>query len=207
MERALVIIDREVSLMFSCKRKGKSMSRINTTKVVLIILCFGATVPAYSQTIYRSTSGHIVATGLRNSQRVFVESHQSLVSLNYQNMSVAIRVDLKKLDTGVDSLNRLLRSGSGKPVTFEGKAALNNINLSDHSQRPFDLTGNLTLNSVTKPMLFKATITHLESFDNNVCLLSASGAISLRDFNLQLMGFSDGINIEIVQVALRKQPK
>lgn len=193
--------------MFSCNRKGMSMSQINTTKLVVIFLSFFASAAAYSQAIYRSTSGHIVATGLRNSQRVFIESHQSLVSLNYQNMSFAIRVDMKKLDTGIDSLNRLLRSGTGKIASFEGKAALNGINLSDHPQRSFDLLGNLTLNSVTKPVTFKATLTHLESSDNNVCLLSASGAISLRDFNVQLTDFADGINIEIVQVALRKQSK
>lgn len=203
MDRGPVRIKKGISVM------SKSyFSKLHMMVLVSALLTglLGPTM-VYSQTTYRSTSGHVVATGLQNSQRVFAESHQSLVSLNYETMSVAIRIDLKTLDTGIDSLNGLLRSGSGKLASFEGKSSINGVNPSDHPQRSFDFTGNLTLNSVTKPMVFKATLTHLESSDNKVCLLSASGAISLRDFNLQLSGFSNDINVEIVRVALRKLPK
>jgi polyisoprenoid-binding protein YceI len=184
------------------------MFRINTTKFFLVILSsLVGFAPAHSQIIYKSTSGHIIATGIRNSQRVFVESHQSIVTFNYQAMTVVVQADLRFLETGIDFLDKALRSGASKLASFEGKAAINDINLSGHPQRSFDLNGNLTLNLLTKPVRFKATLSHLASSDNNACLLSASSTIALRDFNLQLPGFSDGVNIEIVQVVLRRQSK
>ncbi len=179
-------------------------------KSLLLLFCVGLGFhPVSSQIIYKSTSGHIVATGVRNSERVFVESHQSLVMFNYQAMNVVVQADLRFLETGIDSLNKALQSGASKPVFFEGKMEMSTLNLQGHPQQPFDLGGNLTLNSMTKPVRFKGTLTHLSSSDNNACLFSASATIRLSDFNLQkqFAEYSDGVSIEIVQVVLRKQSR
>lgn len=179
-------------------------------KILLLLLCVVVGFhPVSSQIIYKSTSGHIIATGMRSAQRVFVESHRSHVTFNYQTMTVAMQADLRFLETGIDSLDKASRSGATKLASFEGKAAINEINLSGHPLRSFDLNGNLTLNSVTKPVRFKATLSHLPSSENNACLLSASATIKLSDYNLQkqLAEYSDDVDLEIVQVVLRRQSK
>lgn len=116
-------------------------------------------------------------------------------------------IDLKSFDTGVDSLNRLLKSLSESVVRFKGKMGIDYINTRSHPPQSFDIVGNLTLNSVTKQVVFKATLTHLSNEYTIACMLSANTTLTLKDFNLNksLPGFSESLNVGIVQAVLRRE--
>ena len=164
------------------------------------------TLSATSQVAYHTISGHVVVVGVHDSTRVIAESHKAIVILNYETAEIQAKIDLKTLDTGIDSLNAVLQSGSAKIATFNGKMGIDKVRTRNHPQQAFDIPGTMTINSISRPAILSAMLTHLSNSNTIACMLSATLTVRLSDFDLQnqLAGYRNSISIQIAQSVLRR---
>ena len=179
-------------------------------KMILFLICLSLTISkAQQQVLYTTTSGHVVLVGEQDSNKIIGESHRAFISFNYQTAEIAATLNLKTLDTGIDTLNQLLQSLKGSEVKYKGKMGIDYIETKSHPPQTFDILGMLTLNSITKRVTFKATLTHLSNSNVFACLLTAGTTIKLLDFNIDpsAIHFSETLNIQIAQSVLRKDTR
>jgi hypothetical protein len=174
---------------------------------ILFLICTSITVSsAQGQILYTTTNGHVVVVAEQDSNRIIGESHKAFIVFNYQKAEIEAILNLKTLDTGIDTLNQLLQTLKESEVRYKGKLGIDYIETKSHPPQTFDILGMLTLNSVTKQVTFKATLTHLSNSSAFACLLTAGTTIKFVDFNIRqsVIDSSETINIQIVQSVLRK---
>ncbi len=179
------------------------------TKFLLLLCIIYTAVMAQEQSLYKTINGHIVVVGEQDSNKVIGESQKAIIVFNYQTAEITATLNLKTLDTGIDTLNQFLQSLKESEVKYKGKLGLDYIETKSHPPQTFDIVGMLTLNSVTKRVTWKATLTHLSNTSAYACLLTAGTTIKFTDFDIDgaTLNFSESLNVQIVQSVLRKDSR
>lgn len=200
-------LQTELATSYNSERLIHNSERTTIMRYISLILLFSIIIfSAEGQVTYSTINGHVVVVGVRDSTKIIAESHKMTILFNYEAAEMKAKLDLNTFDTGIDSLNNFLLSGPEKVVTFNGKMGIKKIFTQSHPQQSFDIVGNLTLNAITIPIIFKATLTHLSNSNSIACMLTASSTIKLSDFSLHkvLPGFLESVDIQIVQAVLRR---
>lgn len=146
------------------------------TNVIGFILLFAAQVAAQSasgQDTYRSKDGSLSVTSVYQGQILTAHSKQVQVSLDYETSAFVFRLALADLHTGVDSLDRKLRSQTTAFV-LKGNFSLSEIRTTQHPPQDFVLTGKLeTSQGRITEITGTGRLEHIDGGEEMACELAA----------------------------------
>lgn len=123
--------------------------------------------------------------------------------------NIEVEIDVASIDTRNEDRDNHLRSADFFDVEKYPKMTFKSTNIVKTGDNEYDLTGDVTLHGVTKPVTFSATFEGVgkDPWGNEVAGLSAQGKIKRSDFGLTwnntletggvLVGDDVNISIEI----------
>ena len=79
---------------------------------------------------------------------------------NIENSSIKVVIDANSLSSGFDALDRDLKSKNFLDVKTYPEITFQSTAIKQTGERSFDVTGDLTIHGVTKPVTLKAEMTH-----------------------------------------------
>lgn len=131
----------------------------------------------------------------------------TLDEANPENSKIDVEIDVTSISSGFEALDTHLKSADFLNVEKNPKATFKSTSIKKTGDKTADITGDFTLNGVTKPITLNATLTHLgdhpvgKAFDyykGKWVAFSAKTVIeNHQDYNVG--GFSTGpLTIEIV---------
>lgn len=126
---------------------------------------------------------------------------------NPENSSINVEIDMASVSSGFEALDTHLKSADFLNVEKNPKATFKSTSIKKTGDKTADITGDFTLNGVTKPVVLNATMTHLgdhpvgkalDYYKGKWVAFSAKTTIeNHQDYNIG--GFSTGpLTIEIV---------
>jgi len=160
-----------------------------------------------AQNSYKTLEGHIVFIGVVDNKQVMAESHELSIRLDYKTKEVSGRLDLKSLDTGIDSLNKWIRDRE-EPllVSLSGVIPVEDFISQSHSPVKFKWPVQVTVANVNYDITFDAVLTHFNGGTAYACLLSASGKMKVSQLSLgdKAIKLTEQLSVQFTQVILRK---
>lgn len=124
---------------------------------------------------------------------------------NIEKSSVSVVIDTKSLATGFEPLDEHLSSKDFLEVETYPEIKFQSTGVSKTGENTFDVTGNLTIHGVTKPVVLKTEMTHkgphplgsmMDYYKGDWVAFRATTEIDHQAFNVG--GFSTGpISVEI----------
>ncbi len=135
------------------------------------------------------------------------EGTLSLDEANPEKSSIDVTIDVTSISSGFEALDTHLKSADFLNVEKNPKASFKSTSIKKTGDKTADITGDFTLNGVTKPVTLNATLTHLgdhpvgkalDYYKGKWVAFSAKTVIeNHQDYNVG--GFSTGpLTIEIV---------
>lgn len=142
---------------------------------------------------------------------VFTEFEASLEAdpNDLTNASIEFSVDLNSIDTRNEDRDNHLRSNDFLDITNHPKMTFVATDIKSTDDNEYDVTGDLTIRGVTKPVTFAMTMegVHKDPWGNEVAGFSGTGKINRKDFGIVwnaaletggvLVGEEVKINLEI----------
>lgn len=131
----------------------------------------------------------------------------TLDEANPENSKIDVEIDVTSISSGFEALDTHLKSADFLNVDKNPKATFKSTSIKKTGEKTADITGDFTLNGVTKPVTLNATLTHigdhpvakaLDYYKGKWVAFSAKTVIeNHQDYNVG--GFSTGpLTIEIV---------
>ena len=135
------------------------------------------------------------------------EGTLTLDEANPENSKIDVTVDVTSISSGFEALDTHLKSADFLNVDKNPKATFKSTAIKKTGEKTADITGDFTLNGVTKPITLNATLTHigdhpvgkaLDYYKGKWVAFAATTTIeNHQDFNVG--GFSTGpLTINIV---------
>ncbi|MEZ5024630.1 MAG: hypothetical protein R2728_15490 [Chitinophagales bacterium] len=157
-----------------------------------------------TQNPYRSVEGHIVISSTYCGETVLAESHQLNLFLDYSSKKFSGKLDLKTLDTGIDSLNILLDSLMTKQILFYGFIPDDDFIDWEHLVREFAIPVTLEINGERLIQTLNIALNHFNNSNNFACLLSGVMELDISNMENQIKGLDNKIEVNFTQVLMRK---
>lgn len=85
----------------------------------------------------------------------------SLDEANPENSSIDVEIDVTSISSGFEALDTHLKSADFLNVEKNPKATFKSTSIKKTGEKTADITGDFTLNGVTKPITLDATLTHI----------------------------------------------
>ena len=85
----------------------------------------------------------------------------TLDEANPENSSINVEIDMGSISSGFEALDTHLKSADFLNVEKSPKATFKSTSIKKTGDKTADITGDFTLNGVTKPVTLNATMTHL----------------------------------------------
>jgi len=89
------------------------------------------------------------------------EGTLSLDEANPEKSSIDVTIDVTSISSGFEALDTHLKSADFLNVEKNPKASFKSTSIKKTGDKTADITGDFTLNGVTKPVTLNATLTHL----------------------------------------------
>jgi hypothetical protein len=180
------------------------LKSIHKISLLFILTVFSAST-LYGQTLYRTYAGHLIVAGKYRDVPLKSESHAMYMLINYETAEIEIYLDLKTLISNHDSLNKTLLGGGDKLLIFKGKMQIPFVNTQGHPRQKFPVDGSLSINDITHPFVFEATLVHLEG-DNLACSLSGEFVFYLDSFFPKMLneGFDNHVHVKFWEIILER---
>lgn len=163
----------------------------------LIASCFS------SAQLYQTKTGLITISGLYKGNAVVAESRQLHMNLNYDKAEISMHVAVPFLVTENDTLNKLLQKMAGIELSFHGIMNGNHVHTKPHPKLQQQVSGTVTVNKVTRPFKYAATLEHFPS-GNISCVLSGSFKLNLLDFGIATLPGENNVAIQFRELLLKK---
>ncbi|WP_010096876.1 YceI family protein [Ornithinibacillus scapharcae] len=142
---------------------------------------------------------------------VFTEFEASLEAdpSDLTGASIEFTVDLNSIDTRNEDRDNHLRSNDFLDIASHPKMTFVATDIKSTGDNEYDVTGDLTIRGVTKPVTFEMTMegVHKDPWGNEVAGFSGTGKLNRKDFGLVwnaaletggvLVGEEVKINLEI----------
>lgn len=180
-------------------------SSTNKIASVLLILILSFCSNSFSQNLYRTTNGYVLATGLYNEIAFIAESHKLSINYNPRDKTINGEINFLSFNTGVPFIDSII---ADKPsiITIIGYIPVDFLTW-DHAEYNLDIPLEIKLNDIKINALSKIKFSHVDK-SQYICVMEASFNLNLADFNLNVpVQFGSEINILFLQLILRKGGK
>lgn len=154
---------------------------------------------------YATTDGHVLITGSYQNENILMESHQLKLFLNYKTKDFTGKLNIRTLLTGVDSLDSINRTKPPLIVQFTGNIPDDDFITWNHPKLKIKVPVKVTINKIEKELMMNATLEHFKASTNYVCSLTGSINMNASEFNISVNEFSDLINVQFLQLLLRRK--
>ena len=173
-----------------------------------------ASSPALAAEIYYTDQGHTevrfgwshAGVSMQTGEFTTANGKLTLDPENVEQSSIDVTIDAASVSTGFGPLDDHLKSADFLEVTTYPQITFKSTSIKQTGDTEADVTGDLTIHGVTKPVTLKTTLTHrgdhplgaaFEYYKGKWVAFSATTTIDHQAFNVG--GFSTGpISIEIV---------
>lgn len=153
--------------------------------------------------VYQAKNGLITVSGTYKGATVVAESRQLHVFINYDRAEMNMHVSIPLLRTGNDSLNTLLQALAGNELLFHGRFGSDHVHTKAHPKLQQKLNGTITLNHVTRPFSYTATLEHVASGTVS-CVLTGDFMLDLLQFGVPVLPGENKVVIGFRELLLRK---
>lgn len=167
---------------------------------LISLLVVSITLPAQ---VYQIKNGVITVSGKYKGYALRAESRQLHMNLNYDRAEINMHVAIPFLVTENDTLNQLLAGIAGTELFFQGKLNSNHIHTMPHQKLAQQVSGTLTLNNVSQPFSYPATLEHFPS-GNISCVLTGSFPLDLLRFGIPAITGEDKVTVNFKVLLLKK---
>jgi len=89
------------------------------------------------------------------------EGKLSLDEANVENSTLDVEIDLTSVSSGFEALDTHLKSADFLNADKTSTATFKSTSIKKTGEKTADITGDFTLNGVTKPLTLNATLTHI----------------------------------------------
>ncbi|MFQ5447151.1 MAG: hypothetical protein ACE5FF_09460 [Saprospiraceae bacterium] len=160
---------------------------------------------ALAQDIYYTRDATLTLNGESNGRALKLQTRQLGVRLDYETAYMIIRFPVSSLESGVDSVNQLLRKSTTE-VVFDGKLSLEYIKTENHPPLKFTSEGWLTIGDSKTLITGKGELLHIDDASKIACMLGMTLHLDFQDLKLPppLPGLESAFEAVIKQAVLRK---
>ncbi len=173
--------------------------------LLILTISMAAWSAAFAQDVYYTKSATLKLNGELNGHALQLDTRQLGVMLDYETTEMIIRFPLNSLKSGIDSLDRLLKS-SALEVVFDGTLSLEYINTENHPPLKFTAEGWLTVGNSKTLITGEGELHHIDDVGQIACMMGMTMHLNLKDLNLQnpLPGMKDDFEAVITQAVLQR---
>lgn len=160
---------------------------------------------AQDQGMYRTVDGQVQVNGKGGDVGISATSNELFVRLDHETGELFIRLDQSSLQTGDDSLDRLIDSLAGPPIIFEGSLKRGGFDPRHcYSPTPLKIQGSLKYKGMEKDLTATGSFESRFSNDRIPCMLEIAMEIELEEADEPgfLPGFEENVRIHILQAIL-----
>lgn len=174
-------------------------------QIIFIVFIVFVVKSAVAQYTYSTNVGHVIITGLYNGKNLMAESHKLNLILNYKTKDFSGKLNIRTIQTGIDSLDTLNNTELPLIIQFKGTIPNDDFIARDHPQLKIKTPVKITINNIEKQVIMNAVLDHYKASSQYVCNLTGSMDLELSEFDICLDGLNDIINIQFVQLLLRRK--
>ena len=160
----------------------------------------------FSQSIYRTSNGHILISGGYEDSTFLAESHKLEIDYNSINKSISSKINLQTFISGIPFIDSILAE---KPryIFLSGYIPVDFLTWA-HKEYNLDVSFEVRYNNIKITTPSKLKFKHIAKLMDYTCVMEASFGLKLSDFlnNLPRKIDSD-INIQFLQLILRRESK
>jgi len=170
--------------------------------LTISIIAWGA---GHSQDVYYTKSATLKLNGALDGKALQLDTRQLGVMLDYETTEMIIRFPLNSLKSGIDSLDRLIKSSALEAV-FDGTLSLEYINTKNHPPLKFTTEGWLTVGNSKNLITGAGELHHLDDAGQIACMMGMTMHLNLKNLNLRnpVPGLKDDFEAVITQAVLKK---
>jgi len=160
---------------------------------------------AISQDIYYTSDATLTLNGAIGDEALTLQTLQLGVRLDNETAYMIFRFPVSSLESGVDSLDQLLRK-SATEVVFDGKLSLEYIKTEKHPPLKFTSEGWLTIGDSKTLITGEGELLHIDDAGKIACMLGMTIHLSFDDLKLPipLPGLKSDFEAVIKQAVLRQ---
>lgn len=174
-------------------------------KLCFLIAFLAGIKSVHAQPVYSTNQGHVLITGMAHDKTILAESHLLKFLINYRTKEFEGKLDIKTIQTGVDSLDSVIEKFPELSIQFNGTIPDDNFITWNHPKIKIRVPVKVKLNKIEKELVMNATLEHFKSSTNFVCSLTGSLEMDITQFNIQSGAIANVINIQFLQLLLRRK--
>ena len=157
-----------------------------------------------AQEIYFTRNATLTLNGELDGEALEIQTRELGVKLDYETAFLIIKFPLSSLETGVDSLNQMLKK-SFLEVVFDGKLGLEYVNTEEHPPMNFTTEGWLIIGNSRTLVKGKGELHHIGKSTEYACMLGLTMNLNLTELNLTtpIAGLNENFEAIITQALLQ----
>ncbi len=115
-------------------------------------------------------------------------------------------MNLRSILTTNDTLNNQIQNFSQQELHFTGKMKLDYVRTKTHPTQKFRVDGMLTINGISHPFSFMATLYHIANSGDIACKLSGQMMIDISKYipEVSFNHFDKRVALSFSQIVLRR---
>jgi len=191
--------------IYKTENVSRYLSGLSGRKLIYIITFFALANELPAQNIYITNDGHVLITSLYQKENILIESHKLKLFLNYKTKDFTGTLDIRTLQTGVDSLDSINKTKPPFIVQFTGNIPDDDFITWNHPKLKMKVPVKVMINKIEKEIIMNATLEHFKASRNYVCSLTGSFDMNISQFNVKAEAFADSIKVQFLQLLLRRQ--
>lgn len=149
------------------------------------LLLFSFSIASSAQDVYYTRNATITINTAIGGKIISFKSDELSARLDYETAEIIMRMPLKSLRSGVDSLDEKMMRTNGEAV-FDGKLGLEYINTENHPPMHFDLEGWLILDLEKHLISGKGQLHHNANSSEYACMLGLEMILNFEDLNIHI---------------------
>lgn len=153
--------------------------------------------------VYQTKNGVITLSGTYQGNTVTAVSRQLHMNLNYDRAEINMHLSVPLLITENDTLNKLLAGMAGTTLSFHGTLNTNHVHTKPHPKIKQPVSGTITLNNVTRPFSYAATLEHFPA-GNISCVLTGNFTLDLLSFGIPALPGENKVAVSFKELLLKK---
>lgn len=160
----------------------------------------------YSQNIYRTLNGHVLANGSYKDSVFSVQSHKLTLEYNSGNKSINGNVGVQTFSSNILLIDSII-SKQLAYINISGYIPVDFISW-NHSEYNIDVPLHIKFEKVEVEVPAKLKFSHAEQLSPHTCMLSANFDIRLSDFISNIpKQMNDTIKVQFLQLVLRSKKR
>ena len=175
------------------------------TVIILLSLLAFQNVEAQSQDYYYTVDGVILMNGVLNDSAIIAKSKKVTVLLDYETAKFDLYFDIATVQTGIDSLDKLLAKQEGNFIEFEGKLGIEYVQTQSHAPQDFEVEGYLDCDYQCGVVQGKGRLEHIFGGTYS-CVLTLSFLLNKNQlpFIIPLKGLHNEFTVDVIQTILKR---